>query len=62
MTIYEIDFNITQGKKRMLKAIFILISANKTIFSKNWDFLFLSPIEKKAITILKMSSFKSLIF
>lgn len=43
-------------RKNIPKITFIVISVNRKVSLKNQDFLFLSSIEKKAITILKFFS------
>lgn len=60
--LLKLTLTFLKIRKDILKAIFILISVNKKVFSKNRNFLSLSFIEKKTIIVLKVSSLLSLIF
>lgn len=60
--LLKLTLTLLMLKKGILKVISIFMLANKKIFSKNQDFLSLSSIKKKAITIAKVSSQLPLIF
>lgn len=58
----KLTLTLLKVKNNILKAISILMTANKKVSSKNQDFLSLLSIKKEAITILKVSSLLPLIF
>lgn len=61
MLIHKIDFNVAQDKKGP-RVIFMLMSANRNVFSKKRDLHPKSSIEKEVINMPKVLIFEPSIF